>query len=196
MTRLRGKRLPARLASAEKPRRKKTRAEANAMVTALVMKSRDAPPATSQRPSAIPIPTVHNGGIKAVAMATPGRAAERFGRVIAYAAARPPARAITRSMGVGRMRARISPGSSCNATKGRKRLTNAIKKESRMASPAPRKSAEADDSINLSSPMVEARPIPMIGDMSGASSMAPMITAGEFVTRPSVAMLHDNTTRR
>ncbi len=56
-------------------------AEAKAMVMALVRKSRKAPPATSQRSRAMPTPTVQSGGIKAVAMATPGSAAERLGRV-------------------------------------------------------------------------------------------------------------------
>jgi len=41
-----------------------------------------------------------------------------------------------------------------------------------------------------------ASPIPTKGDMSGATSMAPMITAGELVMRPSVAILHESTIMR
>jgi hypothetical protein len=44
--------------------------------------------------------------------------------------------------------------------------------------------------------MMEARPMPRIGDINGATSMAPMITATEFVNNPSVAMLVESTTSR
>ncbi len=67
----------------EKPRAKRTMAAAKAMVMALVRKRSAAPPATSQRMRASPMPMVHRGGINAVAMATPGSAAERFSRVMA-----------------------------------------------------------------------------------------------------------------
>jgi hypothetical protein len=46
------------------------------------------------------------------------------------------------------------------------------------------------------SPVMDDMPTPIIGDMSGATNMAPIITAGELVINPSVAMLQDNTTNR
>ncbi len=175
---------------------KKTKAEAEAMVMVLVTKSKVAPPATSQRFIARPKPMVHNGGIKAVAMATPGRVAERLGLVNAYAAANPPANAMSRSMGLGRVRERISAGNSCRDTKGRARLIRVITNDKRMATKAPRMSAEADLRMRRSSPITEASPMPMMGDMRGASNMAPMITAAELVIKPRVAMLQDKITRR
>jgi hypothetical protein len=36
----------------------------------------------------------------------------------------------------------------------------------------------------------------MIGDIKGATNIAPMITAGESVISPKVAMLQDNTTNK
>ncbi len=186
--------LSFRLRPAEKPREKKTSAAAKAIVTALVRKSNAAPPATSQRIRAIPMPTVASGGINAVAIATPGSVAERFLRVIAYAAARPPDSAMIRSIGVGRVRAITSPGSSCNETKGRKRLTSAIANDSNTARSAPRMSVPAAVRSSLSSPVTDARPSPMIGDMSGATSIAPMMTAAELVIKPDVAIAQDNTT--
>ena len=36
----------------------------------------------------------------------------------------------------------------------------------------------------------------MIGDINGATSIAPMIMAGESVINPMVAMLHESTTSR
>jgi hypothetical protein len=44
--------------------------------------------------------------------------------------------------------------------------------------------------------MIKASPIPMIGDINGASSIAPIITAGELVIRPRVAMLHERMTSK
>ena len=95
-----------------KPRKKKTKVAAKAIVTAFVKNNNDAPPATSHLPIDMPIPIVHRGGINAVAIATPGSAADKFGLVIAYAAANPPASAIIRSVGEGFVRAIISVGNS------------------------------------------------------------------------------------
>jgi hypothetical protein len=36
----------------------------------------------------------------------------------------------------------------------------------------------------------------MIGDMRGATNIAPMMTAGESVIKPKVAILQDNTTNK
>lgn len=61
------------------PRAANTAMPAKAMAARFVRKSNSAPPATSQRPKATPIPMVHSGGMRAVAIATPGSAAERAG---------------------------------------------------------------------------------------------------------------------
>ena len=70
------RRIPVITPEGENPCKKKTSVAAKAMVTVLVTKRSKAPLEISQRPKAIPIPIVHKGGIKAVAIATPGSAAE------------------------------------------------------------------------------------------------------------------------
>ena len=69
-----------------------------------------------------------------------------------------------------------------------------MRADSRTARAAPRNKAESADLASLVSPVMEPSPSPIIGDISGATSIAPMMTAGELVIRPIVAMLHDNTT--
>ncbi len=101
-----------------------------------------------------------------------------------------------RSIGVGRVRASTSPGSSCREIKGRKRLISVMAKESSTASNAPRKSVIKAVRSNFSSPTTDASPMPMMGDIKGATSIAPMMTAAELVTSPEVAMAQDSTTSR
>ncbi len=102
------------------PSKKKTSVAAKAIVTALVKNNNAAPPAMSHRPSAMPMPIVESGGMRAVAIATPGNAAERCGCAMEYAAARPPASAISKSFGVGWVRLSTSRGISCrDGTNGR-----------------------------------------------------------------------------
>ena len=62
-----------------------------------------------------------------------------------------------------------------------------IRAESKIASAAPRISAAKAASASLPLLMVDARPSPMIGDINGATSIAPMITAGEFQIKKIVA---------
>ena len=62
----------------------------------------------SQRPLAMPKPTVHSGGISAVAMATPGTMFENDFRVTATMPAAPPKVAISTSHSVGLVRASSS----------------------------------------------------------------------------------------
>jgi len=68
--------------------------------------------------------------------------------------------------------------------------------DSDIASNAPRSKAETEF-FNISVlPVKDARPRPMIGDINGAINMAPMITAGESVIKPRVAILDDSMTNR
>ena len=68
--------------------------------------------------------------------------------------------------------------------------------ESSTASAAPRTSALAPRCNMRLSPIIEARPMPKMGDINGATSIAPMMTAAELVSKPSVAMLLESTTNR
>ena len=61
------------------------------------------------------------------------------------------------------------------------------------ASNAPLRRAEPAFLSNRPSPVMEAMPIPMIGDIRGATSIAPMITAGESVIKPKVDIMLDST---
>ena len=61
---------------------------------------------------------------------------------------------------------------------------------------APRSRAEAASLNSLSSPRMDPMPNPMIGDISGATSIAPMMVAGESISSPSVAMILESSTKR
>ena len=61
---------------------------------------------------------------------------------------------------------------------------------------APRSSAEAASLSNLSSPRIEPIPNPTMGDMRGATSIAPIIVAGESMSSPKVAITLESRTRR
>ena len=65
-----------------------------------------------------------------------------------------------------------------------------------MAKKAPRNKADKPDFNKLRRPMMDANPIPMMGDIKGATNIAPMITAGEFVIKPSVAILVERMTSK
>jgi len=182
----------------EKPCRKNTTVAANAIVTEFVRKRRVAPPAISHLPIAMPIPTVLSGGMSAVAMATPGRVADSLGCVIAYAAAIPPASAIIKSLGEGCVRETISLGISKknDGKKGRFKLAKVIISDIVIESKAPRNKAEKEFFANDEFPIMDARPNPIIGDISGATNMAPIMTAGESVINPSVAMALERITSK
>lgn len=75
-------------------------------------------------------------------------------------------------------------------------LIQVIKAANAIANKAPRNKAEIALRKSVVFPVMDASPIPIRGDIKGATNMAPMITAGEFVISPNVAMLHDRITSR
>jgi len=94
------------------------------------------------------------------------------------------------------MRESTSLGSSCNTTNGSLAFPIVIKVESMTANTAPRNKAVAELRARNESPVMDAMPTPMIGDMRGATNIAPMMTAGESVINPRVAILHESTASR
>ena len=62
------------------------------------------------------------------------------------------------------------------------------------ANSAPLNKADIADFNSVLRPIIEARPIPMTGDINGATSIAPMMTAGESVINPRVAILVERMT--
>ena len=117
----------------------------------------------------------------------------------AKAAARPPARAMAKSIGVGWVRAITACGKSfaCKSRNGINVLNQVNRNEIRMESSAPRNNAESASRSKRSSPRIEAIPKPMMGDIKGATNIAPIITAGELTSSPRVAItLESNTNKK
>jgi len=75
-------------------------------------------------------------------------------------------------------------------------FTNVNKADKPIASKAPRNNAETADFNKVLRPMMDARPIPIIGDIRGAINIAPIMTAGELVINPNVAILEDKITNK
>ena len=196
MKRLRGARFAPASTRGTNPNRKNTAVAAKAIVMALVINNRKVPPATSRRFIAKPIPTAQTGGIKAVAIATPGSAAEILGIAKAKAAALPPASATARSIGPGRVRVSTSLGISSKIVNGSCRLPNVINTEMITARTAPRNKPTTPSRSKRPSPVIDANPMPIMGDISGATSIAPMMMAGELTNNPIVAMMLDKITNR
>ena len=116
------------------------------------------------------------------------------GNAKAKVAARPPASATPKSMGLGRVREITSMGSSCKLIKGRRELAQVMATATKIARTAPRISPVIENFSSSVSPRIDARPKPSKGDMSGATSMAPIMVAAELINRPNVAIVAERTT--
>ena len=64
------------------------------------------------------------------------------------------------------------------------------------ANSAPLNKADIADFKSVLRPIIEASPIPIMGDINGATSIAPIMTAGELVIKPRVAILVERMTSR
>ena len=85
------------------------------------------------------------------------------------------------------MRARISLVAAFSGD------SQTIRIEIASASPMPASRVSSDSRMLRRSKVARPMPRPMIGPISGEISMAPMITAAEFCSRPRVAMPQDIT---
>src|SRR6056300_1514025 len=123
------------------------------------------------------------GGIRAVAMATPGITLDFSFLDPAKIPARPPKKATTTSNSVGFVRANNSFEASEIG------LIRKYKDEAKSPIPTatPRFFALLESS--LKSLMPELSPIPIIGPMSGEINMAPITTAVELTFSPMEAMM-------
>ncbi len=80
------------------------------------------------------------------------------------------------------MRAAISSVTVCSGE------TNTISAQNRIAKADPASSALPQRRSQSASPVAREKPVPMIGFISGESSMAPITTAGDDSSRPRMAM--------
>jgi hypothetical protein len=99
-------------------------------------------------------------------------------------------------MGLGWVLEIISCGNSCKETNGRYELMKVKSADNATANIAPLIKAEIADFNSVLRPIIEARPIPIMGDINGATNIAPMMTAGELVIKPRVAILVERMTSR
>ena len=150
----------------------------------LAPNSSSAPWTNAHFPIASPNPATPSGGTSATATATPGIEAEsRASReAVTTAPASPENTAMARSSVVGRVRLAIS---SVTAPNGSARVRSAA---SATMPAAPRMIVAKVWTNSRPSPTASASERPSSGPSSGATSMAPITTAVEFSTRPSVAM--------
>ena len=164
------------------PARMKMAAETASIVRKLAKNSRKAPQAPSRAPNASDSPEVASGGVREVAIATPGNA----GLVRSSTSARPPASparpATNRSSKFGLVRASIS-GVTSSANGNRPRTTaNAT------ISSTPPNSATNALRNKRRSPRESANAMPKIGAISGETSMAPITTAALLASKPKAAI--------
>ena len=155
------------------------------MQTTFVKKSKAAPPALFKptivnREILIPVDAI--GGTNAAAMATPGSAAESFGRLKQCAAAIPENKAMSRSGILGSPRARISlvKSSRGDMIPHKKPISSAERK--------PRTIDFTELKINGRLPWTKAKPAARIGTIRGAISIAPITTAVLFDIKPNEAI--------
>src|SRR5512146_1542893 len=146
--------------------------------TALIKNKYRAPKNISMFLTASPYPAVHIGGIRAVAIATPGNAAVSFDLELATMPAVPPKKAIRTSRRVGF----ILDSISCVVfPSGVTRKYTAL--ADRLKITAAEKCRRDLNNVSLSA-MPKDKPMPRMGDISGDTSIAPIITAGESTSRP------------
>ncbi len=120
-------------------------------------------------------------------MATPGRAALTSLRARAYAPAIPEARATARSSRVGWVWAIISSVSSLKGDR------TPMKAAMMTASATPLNTASMESRSSRTSLSTSPSEKAKMGDISGATSMAPMTTDPLLRSRPRVAIMHDRT---
>ena len=135
----------------------------------------------------MPKPMVQIGGIKAAAIATPANAAGMPLRAVAQAATQPDTNAMAASSRFGLPRASIS---SVGVSIG---SNTPITIEISSASVTPMNRVTLARRVRGNIPV--AMPVEKLdsGIISGATSMAPMITAALFVSKPSVASAAERT---
>lgn len=100
-----------------------------------------------------------------------------------------------KSKGPGRVRAITSVGRFPSSPIGNARPIHPTTSDKATAARAPSSSPHAAFWNMGRRPVTEASETPRMGDINGATSMAPMITAAEFSSRPSVAITQDRRTR-
>ncbi len=128
------------------------------------------------------IPALPSGGTRAAAIATPGKAAVASVLHKAYATAIPEASATPKSSNVGCVLDRTCwVNGSLRGRRPIKRPINRARKEPRATAPRVRRKKRV-------SPSTMARPVPAMGDIKGATSMAPITTAAELASNPNAAM--------
>ena len=162
------------------------------MATMLVKNSNAAPPLSTKSPIVSDMPEVAIGGTKAAAIATPGSAESKFGRLIAYAPATPLNKATNRSTKLGVSRLAISgliPRLLNNVTS---KPNNALIPN---ATAKPKHTDLIDVLINFMFACTNANPIPTKGVISGATNIAPMTTAAELSNNPNAAIMVESEIR-
>ena len=151
----------------------------------LLMENRYSAPAKYFRlPVASPKPAVHNGGMRAVAMATPEMTVPLSFRLISMIPAEPPNKAMNTSYIVGLVLVSNSVGFSSSSGDTRKYTVDARMLITTITIRFLNDFFRKDVSL-----VPRPYPIPNIGPMSGDMSMAPMITAIELVFRPTDATI-------
>ena len=135
------------------------------------------------RPSESAIPTVHSGGTNATAIATPARAEETLGRVYANAAAAPAATAMPRSRRLGFIRATNSEPASFQP------MISETKKAMVIITIVPDTTVNRERKTSTLFISIPPKAREIMGFISGATIMAPIITAALLDNKPNVAMI-------
>ncbi len=80
---------------------------------------------------------------------------------------------------------------SCSTPNGERYAIRLISHDNPTARPAPSSSARIEWRYIFCAPETDASDNPRMGDMSGATSIAPIMTAAELVIKPNVAIVQE-----
>src|SRR6056297_1565970 len=177
--------------SGRNPLRSRTMPAEKMMAARLVRYSRNALRASPASPRWAVMPTVASGGTRATAMPTPGRAEIVDRRGWMNPAAAPAVMAMPRSSRPGNVRDRISSGRA-RTSMTRPAARSDTNQPTAMASTVPPAMITMANRSRRFWARTVAAAAPMIGVMSGATSIAPITTAPELASRPNAAIDDDS----
>ena len=163
-----------------------TTAPAKTIAARLVVYRSIAPRANVICPASSATPTVASGGTSATATATPGSDDDASFRTVAYAPAKPAARATTRSRMSGAVRLVTSRGRSPLTNNAASTYDSAIEPRVAKATTPNHRNDFRNSAIEIHAAVANT------GCINGASNMAPMTTAAESADRPITATTTDN----
>ena len=175
------------------PIRKNTALHESWMAKKFTVNRSRAPDATAWAPWARAAPATQRGGTIDTEMATPGMASNTSSRPTAKAPTAPDATATTRSTRRGETRDDTSPLPTSGTPAG---MASDVTPATATTAAAPERATRRPLAAWRRLPVAMANDVPIMGDMSGAMSIAPITMADDSAAIPQVAITADSTRQR